>query len=111
MIRNPILRGFNPDPSIVRVGEDYYIATSPFEGCPGVQIHHSRDLANWTLVARPLVRASQLDMRGDPDSCGVWAPCLTHDGDRFHLIYTDVKRYGRTPTGGASGATLRDFHN
>jgi xylan 1,4-beta-xylosidase len=111
MIRNPILRGFNPDPSIVRVGEDYYIATSTFEWFPGVQIHHSRDLANWTLVARPLVRASQLDMRGDPDSCGVWAPCLTHDGDRFHLIYTDVKRYGRTTTGGASGASLRDFHN
>lgn len=111
MIRNPILRGFNPDPSIVRVGEDCYIATSTFEWFPGVQIHHSRDLANWTLVARPLVRASQLDMRGDPDSCGVWAPCLTHDGDRFHLIYTDVKRYGRTTTGGASGASLRDFHN
>ncbi|WCM29037.1 glycoside hydrolase family 43 protein [Sphingomonas sp. QA11] len=111
MIRNPILRGFNPDPSIVRVGEDYYIATSTFEWFPGVQIHHSRDLATWTLVARPLVRASQLDMRGDPDSCGVWAPCLTHDGNRFHLIYTDVKRYGRTTTGGASGASLRDFHN
>ena len=111
MIRNPILRGFNPDPSIVRVGADYYIATSTFEWFPGVQIHHSRDLATWTLVARPLVRASQLDMRGDPDSCGVWAPCLTHDGDRFHLIYTDVKRYGRTTTGGASGASLRDFHN
>ena len=75
---NPILRGFNPDPSIVRVGDDYYIATSTFEWFPGVQIHHSRDLVHWRLVARPLTRASQLDMRGDPDSCGVWAPCLTH---------------------------------
>ncbi|RYY44350.1 MAG: glycoside hydrolase family 43 protein, partial [Sphingomonadales bacterium] len=111
MIRNPILPGFNPDPSIVRVGEDYYIATSTFEWFPGVQIHHSRDLANWRLIARPLNRASQLDMRGDPDSCGVWAPCLSHDGTRFHLIYTDVKRYGRTTVGGASGASLRDFHN
>ncbi|MCW3836521.1 glycoside hydrolase family 43 protein [Sphingomonas canadensis] len=111
MIRNPILRGFNPDPSICRVGEDYYIATSTFEWFPGVQIHHSRDLANWRLIARPLNRASQLDMRGDPDSCGVWAPCLSHDGERFHLIYTDVKRYGRTTVGGASGASLRDFHN
>lgn len=111
MTRNPILPGFNPDPSIVRVGEDYYIATSTFEWFPGVQIHHSRDLANWRLVARPLGRASQLDMRGDPDSCGVWAPCLSHDGARFHLIYTDVKRYGRTTVGGASGASLRDFHN
>ena len=111
MIRNPILPGFNPDPSICRVGDDYYIATSTFEWFPGVQIHHSRDLANWTLVARPLVRAAQLDMRGDPDSCGVWAPCLSHDGARFYLCYTDVKRYGRTTVGGASGASLRDFHN
>ena len=108
---NPILRGFNPDPSIVRVGDDYYIATSTFEWFPGVQIHHSRDLAHWRLIARPLNRASQLDMRGDPDSCGVWAPCLTHADGRFHLIYTDVKRYGRTTTAGASGASLRDFHN
>jgi xylan 1,4-beta-xylosidase len=111
VIRNPILRGFNPDPSIVRVGDDYYVATSTFEWFPGVQIHRSRDLVHWQLVARPLVRASQLDMRGDPDSCGVWAPCLTHADGRFYLVYTDVKRYGRTTTAGASGASLRDFHN
>ena len=76
-IRNPILPGFNPDPSIVRVGDDYYIATSTFEWFPGVQIHHSRDLVHWRLLTRPLSRASQLNMLGDPDSCGVWAPCLT----------------------------------
>ncbi|MBU2379323.1 MAG: glycoside hydrolase family 43 protein [Alphaproteobacteria bacterium] len=110
-IRNPILRGFNPDPSICRVGEDYYIVTSTFEWFPGVQIHHSRDLANWTLMARPLNRSSQLNMLGAPDSCGVWAPCLTYADGLFHLIYTDVKRYGRTSVGGASGALLRDFHN
>jgi xylan 1,4-beta-xylosidase len=110
-IRNPILPGFNPDPSIVRVGEDYYIATSTFEWFPGVQIHHSRDLVHWRLLTRPLTRASQLDMLGDPDSCGIWAPCLTHDNGLFYLIYTDVKRYGRTTTGGAAGASLRDLHN
>jgi xylan 1,4-beta-xylosidase len=110
-IHNPILPGFNPDPSIVRVGDDYYIATSTFEWFPGVQIHHSRDLVHWRLLTRPLRRASQLNMLGDPDSCGVWAPCLTYDNGLFYLIYTDVKRYGRTTTGGASGASLRDFHN
>ncbi len=110
-IRNPILTGFNPDPSIVRVGDDYYVATSTFEWYPGVQIHHSRDLANWRLVTRPLNRASQLDMRGNPDSCGVWAPDLSHANGRFHLIYTDVKRYGQTTIDGARGASLRDFHN
>ena len=111
MIRNPILPGFNPDPSIVRVGDDYYIATSTFEWFPGVQIHHSRDLVNWRLLSRPLTRPSQLNMLGDPDSCGVWAPCLTHADGLFWLLYTDVKRYGRTTVGGASGASLRDFHN
>jgi xylan 1,4-beta-xylosidase len=110
-IRNPILPGFNPDPSIVRVGDDYYIATSTFEWYPGVQIHHSRDLVNWRLLTRPLTRASQLDMRGDPDSCGIWAPCLTFADGLFHLIYTDVKRYGRAAQAGAGGATLRDVHN
>ncbi len=92
MIENPILRGFNPDPSICRVGPDYYIATSTFEWYPGVQIHHSTDLVNWELVARPLNRASQLDMRGNPDSCGVWAPCLSYADGNFWLVYTDVKR-------------------
>ncbi|QTP58396.1 glycoside hydrolase family 43 protein [Billgrantia antri] len=92
-LRNPILPGFNPDPSICRVGEDYYIATSTFEWYPGVQIHHSRDLANWRLLSRPLARAAQLDMRGNPDSCGIWAPCLSYADGLFWLIYTDMKRY------------------
>jgi xylan 1,4-beta-xylosidase len=111
IIRNPILPGFNPDPSIVRMDGDYYIATSTFEWFPGVQIHHSHDLVHWRLLCRPLNRASQLNMLGDPDSCGVWAPCLTYADGLFWLIYTDVKRYGRTTVGGASGASLRDFHN
>ncbi|KAK1749778.1 glycoside hydrolase [Echria macrotheca] len=101
-VRNPILPGFNPDPSILRVGEDYYIATSTFEWYPGVQIHHSKDLANWELLVRPLSRKAQLDMRGDPDSCGIWAPCLTHDGERFWLVYTDVKR---------KDGSYKDAHN
>lgn len=108
MIENPILRGFNPDPSILRVDDDYYIATSTFEWFPGVQIHHSRDLINWRLLTRPLRRKDQLDMRGDPDSCGIWAPCLSYDKGTFYLIYTDVKRYGGT---GAAGFAPRDMHN
>ena len=110
-IKNPILRGFNPDPSIVRVSADYYIATSTFEWYPGVQIHHSRDLIHWRLLTRPLNRASQLNMLGVPDSCGIWAPCLTFSDGLFYLIYTDVKRYGRTTQSGISGAALRDMHN
>lgn len=95
-VQNPILRGFNPDPSILRVGEDYYIATSTFEWFPGVQIHHSRDLANWELIKRPLERESQLNMIGNPDSGGIWAPCLSHCDGTFYLIYTDVKQWTGT---------------
>lgn len=91
-IQNPILKGFNPDPSIVRVADDYYIATSTFEWYPGVQIHHSKDLIHWRLATRPLNRASQLDLRGNGDSCGVWAPCLTYADGLFWLVYSDVKR-------------------
>jgi len=101
-IINPILPGFNADPSICRVGKDYYIATSTFEWYPGVQIHHSTDLVNWRLVKRPLDRASQLDMRGNPDSCGVWAPCLSYADGRFWLVYTDVKRFD---------GNFKDSHN
>ncbi|NMO79952.1 xylan 1,4-beta-xylosidase [Niallia alba] len=90
-IINPVLKGFNPDPSICRVGEDYYIAVSTFEWFPGVQIHHSKDLVNWELVAHPLQRVSQLDMKGNPNSGGVWAPCLSYSDGKFWLIYTDVK--------------------
>lgn len=91
MIRNPILRGFNPDPSMVRVGDDYYIATSTFDWWPGVQIHHSRDLVHWRLLTHALTRTSQLDMIGNPPSCGIWAPCLSWCDGLFYLIYTDVK--------------------
>ena len=93
-IRNPILRGFNPDPSIVRVGEDYYIATSTFEWWPGVQLHHSRDLVHWRLIGHALTRESQLNLRGIADSGGVWAPSLSHADGKFWLIYTNVRTCG-----------------
>lgn len=102
MIRNPILPGFNPDPSMIRVGDTYYIATSTFEWYPGVRIYRSTDLANWEFAAAPLDRESLLDMRGNPDSCGIWAPCLSYADGLFWLVYTDVKRY--------DGA-FKDAHN
>ncbi len=110
-IRNPILRGFHPDPSIVRVGDDYYIATSTFEWYPGVELHHSRDLAHWRLVRRPLERATQVNLLGDPDSCGIWAPCLSYANGLFYLVYTDVKRFGRSTAGPSRGVMFRDLHN
>lgn len=92
-VHNPVLRGFYPDPSILRVGDDYYIATSTFEWFPGVQIAHSRDLVNWRTATYPLTRYSQLDLHGCPNSGGVWAPCLTHHNGLFYLIYTISRRW------------------
>ena len=93
MIHNPILKGFHPDPSIVRVGEDYYIATSTFEWWPGIRLHHSTDLVHWELIEYPLDRTSQLDLRGVGASQGVWAPCLTYDKGVFYLLYTVVTAF------------------
>ncbi len=92
-IQNPILKGFHPDPSIIRVGEDYYIATSTFEWWPGIRLHHSKDLKHWELIEAPLNRKSQLDLRGVGASQGIWAPCLTYDKGTFYLVYTVVKSF------------------
>lgn len=93
MIKNPILRGFNPDPCIIRVGDDYYIATSTFEWFPGVQIHHSKDLVHWRLVGHVLDRESQIDLKGVEASGGVWAPGLSYDEKEqtFYLVYTIMR--------------------
>ena len=93
MINNPILPGFNPDPSICRVDEDYYIATSTFEWFPGVQIHHSRDLVNWRLLGHALNETRLLDLKGVPSSGGVWAPALSYSDGLFYLCYTVVHQH------------------
>ena len=90
-VRNPILPGFHPDPSVTQVGDDYYIATSTFEWWPGIEIFHSQDLVNWEWVANPVTRVSQADLAGDYNSGGLWAPNLTYAHGRFWLAYTDVK--------------------
>lgn len=93
IIKNPILCGFHPDPSIIRVEDDYYIATSTFEWWPGVRLHHSKDLVHWELIEYPLNRVSQSDLRGVGASQGIWAPCLTYDQGTFYLVYTIVKAF------------------
>lgn len=93
-IRNPILPGFFPDPSICRVGDDYYLVNSTFEWFPGIPIHHSRDLINWRLLGHALTETRQLDLRGVPDSGGVWAPSLSHADGKFWLVYTNLRNTG-----------------
>ncbi|WP_374215097.1 glycoside hydrolase family 43 protein [Streptomyces longispororuber] len=91
MIRNPVLAGFHPDPSLLRVGEDYYLATSTFEWLPGVTLHHSRDLVNWRPLGGALTEERLIDLAGAPDSGGVWAPCLSYADGLFHLVYSHVR--------------------
>lgn len=94
-IHNPIIRGFNPDPCLLRVSEDYYIATSTFEWFPGIALYHSKDLANWKLIGHALTRESQLNLLGIASSEGVWAPDLTYCvTDRvFYLSYSVMKNW------------------
>ncbi|WKS99084.1 glycoside hydrolase family 43 protein [Gallibacterium salpingitidis] len=90
-IKNPILTGFHPDPSIIRVDDTYYIANSTFEWFPGVRLHQSKDLLNWELLPSPLSTKTLLDMKGNPSSGGIWAPDLSYADGKFWLVYTDVK--------------------
>lgn len=90
IFRNPIIPGFHPDPSICRVGDDYYMVHSTFEYFPGVPIFHSRDLVNWEQIGHCLTRRSQLPLEGCRASGGIYAPTLRwHDGT-FYMITTNV---------------------
>lgn len=91
-IKNPVIPGMAPDPSIIRVGEDYYIATSTFHWQPGIQIFHSRDLANWQLIGHALVR-NEVELRGTNTPAGVWAPHLSYDAQekKFWLVYCHMQ--------------------
>jgi len=93
-ITNPILPGFNPDPSILRVGNEYFIATSTFQWFPGVSVYHSYDLTNWEHYTNILTRKSQLDMTGIPNSGGIYAPQISYIDSTFYLVYTNVKGNG-----------------
>lgn len=92
---NPVIPGFHPDPSICRVGDDYYLACSSFEYFPGVPIFHSRDLVRWRQIGNVLDRPGQLDLPADvPASGGIWAPTLRHHDGQFWLITKDVSGAG-----------------
>ena len=82
---NPILRGFHPDPSICRVGEDYYLVTSSFEYFPGIPLYHSRDLVNWKQIGNCVDRISQMPLSGTADSGGIWAPTIRYNDGTFYV--------------------------
>ncbi|WP_425568133.1 family 43 glycosylhydrolase, partial [Nonomuraea rubra] len=92
---NPVLGGFHPDPSVCRVGEDYYLACSSFEYFPGIPIFHSRDLVHWRQIGNALDRPGQLRLPpATAASGGVFAPTLRHHDGRFYLVDTNVSDRG-----------------
>ena len=91
---NPVVRGFNPDPSVCRVGEDYYLVTSSFQYYPGVPLYHSKDLVNWEQIGHVLTRESQLYLKGANSNGGIYAPVIRHHNGRFYMITTNVSTVG-----------------
>ncbi len=90
--RNPIIPGYHPDPSICRVGEDYYLVNSTFEWFPGMPIHHSKDLVNWELIGYGIHRPKQLELQeGLGDFMGVFAVTIRYHEGLFYLINTCVQ--------------------
>ena len=83
-----ILKGFKPDPSIIRVEDTFYIASSTFEWFPGVMIHESRDLVNWSFTDYVLKDEKSLPMKGILNGGGVWAPCLTYHDGTFYMVFS-----------------------
>lgn len=91
---NPLISGFNPDPSVVRVGDDYYLATSTFEYLPGIPIYRSRDFATWERIGHVATRHGQLGVDEVPTAGGAWAPTIRHRDGVFHLVITDAMGRG-----------------
>jgi len=93
-LKNPLIGGFNPDPSILRDGDGYYLVTSTFSYLPGIPIYHSTDLENWELVGHVVTRTNQLKIDGVPTLGGVWAPTIRkHDGV-YYVVVTDAMGRG-----------------
>lgn len=93
--RNPVLPGFHPDPSICRVGDEFFVVTSTFEYFPGLPVHRSRDLVEWELIGHVVHREEQLDLSTVASSGGLFAPTIRHHDGRFFVACTLVGGEGR----------------
>ncbi len=90
--RNPIVPGYNPDPSITRAGDTFYLVNSSFEFFPGVPLRQSKNLVNWTFTGYVLDRESQLPLTGCNPSGGIFAPTIRYHDGMFYMITTNVNR-------------------
>ncbi|REG91627.1 glycoside hydrolase family 43 protein [Flavobacterium aquicola] len=92
--KNPVISGFYPDPSVCRVGDDFYLVNSSFEFFPGVPIFHSQDLVNWKQIGHCLTRESQLPLQKSGVSGGIYAPTIRYNDGTFYMITTNVSDKG-----------------
>ncbi len=90
LMKNPILKGFYPDPSICRVGEDYYLVNSTFSFFPGIPVFHSKDLVNWIQIGNVIDRENQVNFKGIEHSQGIYAPTIRYNNGIYYLITTNV---------------------
>ena len=83
-LNNPIISGYYPDPTIIRVEDDFYLATSSFEMCPGLPVFHSKDLAHWEQICNAITPENGLHMEKNTGVGGLMAPTLRyHNGTYF----------------------------
>ena len=91
---NPVIPGYHPDPSVCRVGDDFYLVNSSFMCFPGVPVYHSRDLVNWELIGNVLTRESQLPLKDATSWLGIYAPTLRYHDGLWYMITTNVGNGG-----------------
>lgn len=85
---NPVQRGFFPDPSVIRVGEDYYMVNSSFQYFPAIPISHSRDMVHWEIVGHAITNPDWLDLSEIKDSHGIWAPDISYCNGKYYIFAT-----------------------
>lgn len=88
--RNPVISGYAPDPTVTRVGDDYYVVTSSFTHFPGLPIYHSKDLVNWTQIGNAIDRPDQFDFSGLEVSRGIFAPDISFHEGTYYMASTCV---------------------
>lgn len=89
---NPIIKGFHPDPSICKHGNDYYLVTSSFEYLPGIPLFHSKNLINWQQIGHCLTNEHQIDIKDTPNSGGIFAPTIRYHQGKFYVITTNISK-------------------
>jgi xylan 1,4-beta-xylosidase len=113
--RNPVLAGYYPDPSICRVGDDYYLINSSFAHFPGIPIFHSRDLVSWKQLGHVIDRPTQLNYDNLRITRGIFAPAISHHNGTFYVVCTMVDAGGnflttaKNPAGPWSDPVWLDF--